>query len=202
MTKNKVEVVPKWKNRIVAHGEEAPDQLLANPSNWRIHPKAQQDALGGVLAEVGIVDTVLVNQRTGFVVDGHLRVAMAISAGQKTIPVTYVDLSEEEEALILATLDPIGALAVADKEQLDALLQEIETDNEGLNTLLADLVAQTTIWQPETDLPTGEGETAFRVIITFRNRAEETEFWARLGRAAPPVNRVLFRWGEINDRVV
>lgn len=142
MTKNKVEVVPKWKNRIVAHGEEAPDQLLANPSNWRIHPKAQQDALGGVLAEVGIVDTVLVNQRTGFVVDGHLRVAMAISAGQKTIPVTYVDLSEEEEALILATLDPIGALAVADKEQLDALLQEIETDNTGLKALLEGLAGQ------------------------------------------------------------
>ncbi len=28
-------------------GEEAPDQLLANPANWRIHPKAQQDALAG-----------------------------------------------------------------------------------------------------------------------------------------------------------
>ena len=139
MTKNKVEVVPKWKNRIVAHGEEAPDQLLANPKNWRIHPKAQQDALGGVLKQVGIVDTVLVNQRTGFVVDGHLRVAMAISAGQKTIPVTYVDLSEEEEALVLATLDPIAGLAVADREQLDALLQEIETDDEGLKALLEGL---------------------------------------------------------------
>lgn len=32
-----------WRNRIAGAGEEAPDQLLANPANWRIHPKAQQD---------------------------------------------------------------------------------------------------------------------------------------------------------------
>ena len=29
---------PTWRNRIVGTGEEAPDQLLANPANWRIHP--------------------------------------------------------------------------------------------------------------------------------------------------------------------
>jgi len=28
-----------WRNRITGSGEEAPDQLLANPANWRIHPK-------------------------------------------------------------------------------------------------------------------------------------------------------------------
>jgi len=27
-----------WRNRIVGTGEEAPDQLLANPQNWRTHP--------------------------------------------------------------------------------------------------------------------------------------------------------------------
>jgi len=31
---------PTWRNRITGSGEEAPDQLLANPANWRIHPKA------------------------------------------------------------------------------------------------------------------------------------------------------------------
>jgi hypothetical protein len=38
-----------WRNRITGTGEEAPDQLLANPANWRTHPKAQQDALAGAL---------------------------------------------------------------------------------------------------------------------------------------------------------
>lgn len=128
-----------WKNRIIGHGEEVPDQLLANPKNWRVHPKSQQDALGGVLAEVGIVDTVLVNKRTGFVVDGHLRVAMAISAHESTIPVTYLDLSEQEEALVLATFDPVSALAVADSDQLKALLAECETDNSAVKAMLEEL---------------------------------------------------------------
>ena len=28
-------------------------ELLPNPKNWRTHPVAQQDALRGVLAEIG-----------------------------------------------------------------------------------------------------------------------------------------------------
>lgn len=71
-----------WRSRIVGTGEEAPDQLLANPRNWRIHPKAQQDALAGVLSEVGWVQNVIVNQRTGYVIDGHARVALAISVSR------------------------------------------------------------------------------------------------------------------------
>ena len=51
------------------------------------------------------------NQRSGFVVDGHARVALALSRGEATVPVLYVDLEPEEEALVLATLDPISAMA-------------------------------------------------------------------------------------------
>src|SRR5665647_367372 len=95
-----------WQNRITRYGEAAPDQLLANPKNWRTHPQAQQDALYGALRKVGIVQNVVVNERSGKMLDGHLRVQMAISSGQPTVPITYVDLSDDEEALILATIDP------------------------------------------------------------------------------------------------
>ncbi|MEP6872660.1 MAG: hypothetical protein ABI939_12545, partial [Anaerolineaceae bacterium] len=138
-----------WRNRISGHGEEAPDQLLANPRNWRIHPKAQQDTLAGVLSEVGWVSEVIVNQRSGFVVDGHLRVAMAIGKGEPSIPVTYVDLSPEEEALVLLTLDPIAAMAVAGKEQLEALLAEAMTEDEAVKALLGDLASANGIAGPE-----------------------------------------------------
>ena len=117
---------PKWANRITGYGEEAPDQLLANDRNWRIHSRVQQEALSGVLNRVGIVQNVLVNQRSGKMVDGHLRAMMAISEEQPTIPVTYVDLSDEEEALILATLDPLSAMAGKDEEILASLVGDIE----------------------------------------------------------------------------
>ncbi len=129
----------RWRSRIVGSGEEAPDQLLANPANWRIHPKAQQDALAGALDQVSWVQQVLVNQRSGFVVDGHARVALAITRGEPTVPVLYVDLSPEEEALVLATLDPIGAMATRDDEKLQALLAGITVDDAGLLALLGDL---------------------------------------------------------------
>ncbi len=121
-----------WRNRITGHGEEAPDQLLANPLNWRVHPKAQQDALAAVLDQVGWVQDVIVNQRTGHVVDGHARIALAISKQEPSIPVVYVDLDEDEERLILASLDPLSAMATTDHDAMRELLAEISVDDDAL----------------------------------------------------------------------
>jgi DNA modification methylase len=129
-----------WRNRIVGQGEEPPEQLLANPLNWRTHPKAQRAALVGSLDSVGWVQHVVKNQRTGHVVDGHARIEEAISRGAATVPVLYVDLDPEEEALVLATLDPIGAMATRDDAKLAELLAGISIDNEGLAALLGDLL--------------------------------------------------------------
>jgi hypothetical protein len=128
-----------WRNRIVGHGEEAPDQLLANPRNWRVHPKGQQDALAGVLEEVGWVQDVIVNRTTGHVVDGHARIAISISKGEPSVPVVYVELTPDEEAKVLATFDPLGAMAGADRAQLEDLLQEVRTDDAALRSALRDL---------------------------------------------------------------
>ena len=128
-----------WQNRIVGHGEEAPDQLLANPRNWRIHSQAQQDALSSVLEHVGLVQSVVVNQRSGFVVDGHLRVALALRSEQATVPVTYVDLTDEEERVVLASLDSITAMAGTDEEKLSELLASV--DREDVAGLLAAVAA-------------------------------------------------------------
>jgi DNA modification methylase len=128
-----------WRSRIVGMEDVAPDQLLAHPLNWREHPGPQRDALRGSLAEVGWVQNVVVSKRTGHVVDGHARVEEALSRHEATVPVLYVDLSPDEEALVLATLDPIGAMATADTEKLEELLAGITVDDAGLLALLGDL---------------------------------------------------------------
>jgi hypothetical protein len=115
-----------WSTRIVGQGEEAPEQLLANPRNWRVHPKHQQDALQETLDRVGWVQSVIVNRVTGHVIDGHLRVGLAISKGEEAIPVSYVELDEEEERLVLATLDPLAGMAVTDEGALKGLLGDLE----------------------------------------------------------------------------
>ena len=131
-----------WRNRIIGHGDEPPAQLLANPANWRLHPKEQQQALAGALSEVGWVAEVLVNRTTGHVVDGHLRVELAISRHESSVPVVYVELSEDEERLVLASLDPLAAMATAEKDALAALLAGIETADAALARMLAELADQ------------------------------------------------------------
>lgn len=136
-------VVNVWQNRIVGEGVERADQLLANPRNFRLHPKNQQDAMTGVLNQVGWVQRVIVNRRTQHIIDGHLRVSLAISAGAQDVPVIYVDLTEEEEALVLATLDPISAMAGKDGDVLNELLKSIEIEDAAIQSLLDSLVDHT-----------------------------------------------------------
>jgi hypothetical protein len=112
-------------------------EFLANPLNWRIHPKPQQEALSGVLNEIGWIQEVIVNQQTGNLVDGHLRVTLALRHGDQTpVPVKFVDLTPEEESLALLSLDPIAAMAASDREKVDELLREVQTGEAGLQAML------------------------------------------------------------------
>lgn len=121
-----------WRNRIVRTGEAAPDDLLAHPDNWRVHSERQQLALGGALDEVGWVQEVIVNETTGHLIDGNLRVMLAMRRGDKVVPVTYVDLTEAEERLALATLDPITGMAQANAHIFAQLLDRANTGNADL----------------------------------------------------------------------
>jgi DNA modification methylase len=131
-----------WKNRIVGYANVAVEDLKANPRNWRTHSKRQQDALSSVVREVGVVQNIIVNKRTGLIVDGHLRLSLALRDKQPTVPVTYVDLSESEESMIIATFDPISALAGTDTAMLDSLLRDIETADANIMDLLSSITTQ------------------------------------------------------------
>jgi hypothetical protein len=130
---------PTWRNRIVGHADVPPSGIVANPANWREHPKAQAAALAGVLDEVGVVQSVIVNRQTGRLVDGHLRVSLAVQRKEPTIPVVYVDLTPAEEALVLATIDPLSAMATTDAGKLDELLREVSSGSDAVMQMLSDL---------------------------------------------------------------
>lgn len=143
-----------WRNRIVGRAEVKAKDLVPHPSNWRMHPEPQRRAFDGLLREVGWVQDVIVNRRTGHVLDGHMRRDMAAAAGE-LVPVVYVDLSEDEERLVLASFDPVSALAVSDEVQLRDLVGDIETSSKELDLFFqqlvsdADLVAPTEQADPE-----------------------------------------------------
>lgn len=141
-----------WQSKIVGHEQVAPDSLLAHPGNWRIHPKHQQDALAGVIGDIGFIKSVTVNRTTDHVLDGHLRVALALRDNVPLIDVEYVELTEAEELEALATLDPLSALAGTDAAQLDALLREVSTGDSAVQALLDELAQAAGIVPPGADL--------------------------------------------------
>ena len=131
----------KWENRIVSSGTEDPEQLLANPLNFRRHPAHQKKAMTGVLSEIGWIQDVIVNKVTGHIIDGHLRVELAMQRSEK-VPVKYVELSEHEEKIALASIDPIGALAEQDQAMLDDLIEDIGTvEDDDLSAFLDSMLS-------------------------------------------------------------
>jgi len=128
-----------WQSRIVGEGEADPRALTDNPLNWRRHPELQGQALEEALERLGWIQRVVVNRRTGRLIDGHLRVELARRRGEERVPVLYVDLDEAEERLALATLDPLSALAETDTDQLMELLADVDDVPPALGEMLADL---------------------------------------------------------------
>lgn len=125
-----------WQNRIIRSENVDPTSLTPNPKNWRKHPKFQVEAMNGVLDDVGWIQDVIVNERTGNLIDGHLRLELARKNKESTIPVKYVDLTVEEEEKALATFDPIGAMAEADSIMLSNLIERCKSDNQEVKDLI------------------------------------------------------------------
>lgn len=146
MAKKKTEVAPKKEAKVPALRLEwrSPAELAENPRNWRRHPDTQIAALTDTLAEVGWAGACLYNERTGRLIDGHARRKVALDQGTEKIPVLIGSWDEATEAKILATLDPLAAMANADKAALDALLQDVTTQSDPINQMLAELAKSAT----------------------------------------------------------
>lgn len=129
-----------WRSRVVGFTEKPANQFTANVLNFRRHPNSQRDAFRGLVSELGFAGAVLENVRTGNLIDGHLRIEEALSVDENMlIPCIQVDLSESEEKLLLASYDPISAMATVDKEVLDSLLRDVSTGSGAVQEMLSNL---------------------------------------------------------------
>ena len=141
-----------YRNRIKALEYVDAADLTAHPGNWRDHPKAQADALKGVLAEVGIAGALLAyrSERQGgalVVIDGHLRK----DAAPQQWPVLILDVDDAEADYILSTHDPLAAMATADAGALDALLSSVQSGEAAVQAMLAELAEGAGLYAPRDD---------------------------------------------------
>ena len=124
-----------WRNRIVRYEMVDPAQLLANPNNFRRHPRSQIEAMEKVLKEIGFVDPVKAQDGTDLLIDGHLRVEIAMRWGIEKIPVAYLDLDDLEATVALATFDKLSSMAVIDDEKYQEMMTAFP-DNEETRGML------------------------------------------------------------------
>jgi len=126
------------RDRIIGFERIHRDQLIPDERNWRTHPESQSKAINGILKEVGIASALLV-RKVGDkfkIIDGHLRQS---NEEQDTWPCLILDVDEIEAAKLIATYDPIGAMAEPDHGVLESLLSDVTMEESDLSGLIDDM---------------------------------------------------------------
>lgn len=169
------------KDRIKELRRVTASELIPNPKNWRTHPQAQSDALKGILSEVGIAGAVLARELDDgslMLIDGHLR-AETIGAGE--VPVLILDVTESEADKLLASLDPLGAMAGSNAQALDVLLREVQTGSQGLAKMLSDLAESAGVIEKEIKKESVPiADQVFNIIVICQNEKEQGELLLKL----------------------
>jgi hypothetical protein len=162
------------RDRIVEFRRVKANELAPNPKNWRSHPTNQVDALKCILSEVGWASAVLVRETPEGLqlIDGHARTELATD---EDIPVLVLDITEQEADLLLATFDPIAAMATSNPEALDELLGSLESDSQALNELIDSLASNQSELQDEV-VPCEK----FEVILECENETQQQEVYDQM----------------------
>jgi hypothetical protein len=153
----------KIRNRIKELRMVPARELRANPRNWRKHPKAQRDAMAGVLREIGYAGALLARETPDGLelIDGHLRQETTPDA---VVPVLVLDVDEREANYLLATMDPLSAMAEAGKEALEELLSGVETGDAAVQEMLDEIAAYAAPEEEESpDAPDEVAENVDRI---------------------------------------
>jgi hypothetical protein len=107
------------RKRIIGHTEVRAGDLVPHPMNFHRHPESQQAALADSLAELGDIRSLLGYRLPDGriqLIDGHLRRDLD---PDRLVTVELVDLTPDEAAKALLTLDPLAALAETDAELIE-----------------------------------------------------------------------------------
>jgi hypothetical protein len=136
------------------------DSLVPHPHNARTHGPDQRSAIRGVLEEVGYVDALIARKLpdgTLQLLDGHAR---REETPDMIVPVLLVELNDAEADMVLATFDPLGALARTDAVKQTALLESINAQDAEVRRLLSDIRDATENGGGSDDEPELEGADA------------------------------------------
>ena len=140
-------------------------------------PTAQQDALRGVLAEIGYADALLARELPDGsleLIDGHLR---AETTPDAEVPVLVRRPRRRRGGQAAGAARSAGRPGRAGPRRAGRLLEQVETENEAVRALLDEMLADAELPPddrrddgppPEVDIP-----EAFQVVVECRDEAEQ-----------------------------
>lgn len=164
--------------------------IVPHPKNWRTHDTAQRAALQAALHEVGLADALLVRELRGGklqLIDGHMR---REELGDTLVPVLVLDVTADEAEMLIATIDPLAALAGTDKDRLKDLVDGLGPMQSDLASALKLFTGDDVAADPERDKKTvaflaGDGKKdadreQFSVIVLCKDEAHQAKVYKAL----------------------
>jgi hypothetical protein len=159
--------------------------LQPNPRNWRLHPPEQQDALRGILAEVGYAGALLareVGDGALMLIDGHLR---AETTPDSLVPVLILDVDEHEADKILLTHDPLAGMARVSKEHVNQLLSRVTTQSDAVRTLFHQIEQSApgtagVFPSPQNQRPEVTVPESYQVVVECRDEADQHQVFNQM----------------------
>src|SRR5215472_6212431 len=111
------------RNRIKGHRRVRAAELVPHEWNFRLHPDVQRAALQALYQEVGFARSLLAYEMADGrlkLIDGHLRRDLD---PDMEVDVEILDVNDEEARALLLSIDPLAALAQAQAQLHDRLLE-------------------------------------------------------------------------------
>jgi len=142
----------RWQDRVIGLEYHKGREIHDHPRQWRLHPVVQQQALWGVLEEIGKAGALRVYRGDGslfpglegelIAIDGHLRKGQDLD---EPWPCVMLDVTDAESCTLIAVYDPMAAMAGADAGALAELLEQVSTEDEAVQRLLDEIAAEAAI---------------------------------------------------------
>lgn len=161
--------------------------VLPHPLNPKIHPPSQNEALTGLLEDVGKCDILKAyrSEREGgklVFFDGHARQGLK---PDEIWNVGIYDVTDDEADKLLLTFDPIAQEAQASQAKLEMLLHRTSSGNAAVMEFLAKQAERAGIVPPvekessEEDTGAQIGSLEYRVIVICESEAQQAELLER-----------------------
>lgn len=110
------------------------EKVIPNPRNPNKHPKKQLELLAKIISEQGWRAPITMSRRSGFVVRGHGRLAVAQMIGCAEVPVDWQEYeSEAAEYADLIADNRLAELSEIDTNLMAQLMKDV--DNDGFSEL-------------------------------------------------------------------